>query len=79
MKRRSTHHKAAAYAHGADQRQSLIVVRSLAQRSDRHPGLRVLAGVFGMTGVIFGTLEVVMVAFATGRAARALAGPLLAL
>ena len=55
------------------------MVRSLAQRGDRHPGLRVLAGVFGMTGVIFGTLEVVMVAFATGRAARALAGPLLAL
>jgi MFS family permease len=43
------------------------------------PGLRVLAAVFVMTGAIFGTLEVVMVAFATGRGARALAGPLLAL
>jgi len=43
------------------------------------PGLRVLAGVFALTGVIFGALEVVMVAFATGHGARALAGPLLAL
>ena len=38
-----------------------------------------LAGVFALTGVIFGALEVVMVAFATGHGARALAGPLLAL
>ena len=37
-----------------------------------------LAGVFALTGVIFGALEVVMVAFATARGARALAGPLLA-
>jgi MFS family permease len=42
------------------------------------PGLRVLAAVFVLTGTIFGTLEVVMVAFATGHRARALAGPLLA-
>src|SRR5262249_56995667 len=42
------------------------------------PGLRVLAGVFALTGVIFGALEVVMVAFATAHGARALAGPLLA-
>src|SRR5262249_58425230 len=43
------------------------------------PGLRVLAGVFALTGVVFGALEVVMVAFATRHNARALAGPLLAL
>jgi len=43
-----------------------------------NPGLRVLVGVFVMTGVTFGTLEVVMVAFATGLGARAMAGPLLA-
>src|SRR5262249_26909362 len=43
------------------------------------PGLRVLAGVFAMTGVIFGALEVAMIAFAAGHGARALAGPLLAL
>src|SRR5262249_56400993 len=42
------------------------------------PGLRVLAGVFALTGVIFGTSEVVMVAFAAGHGAPALAGPLLA-
>jgi MFS family permease len=42
------------------------------------PGLRVLAGVFAMTGVIFGTIEVAMVAFTTGHGARSLAGPLLA-
>jgi len=42
------------------------------------PGLRVLAGVFALTGIIFGTIEVAMVAFATGHGARALAGPLLA-
>lgn len=42
------------------------------------PGLRVLAAVFVMTGTIFGTLEVVMVAFTTQQGARALAGPLLA-
>jgi MFS family permease len=41
-------------------------------------GLRVLAGVFALTGTTFGTIEVVMVAFTTGHGARALAGPLLA-
>ena len=42
------------------------------------PGLWVLAGVFAMTGTVFGAIEVAMVAFATGHGARALAGPLLA-
>jgi hypothetical protein len=42
------------------------------------PGLRVLVGVFALTGVIFGAIEVAMVAFATGHGARAFAGPLLA-
>jgi MFS family permease len=41
-------------------------------------GLRVLVAVFVMTGAIFGTIEVVMVAFATRQGARVLAGPLLA-
>jgi MFS family permease len=42
------------------------------------PGLRVLVGALGMVGAVFGTLEVVMVAFATEQGARYLAGPLLA-
>jgi MFS family permease len=42
------------------------------------PGLRVLVAAFLMVGSVFGTLEVVMLAFATEQGARALAGPLLA-
>jgi len=63
-------------------RETQPVPSRLARRRGPHaiasPGLRVLAAVFTLTGTIFGTLEVVMVAFATGRGARALAGPLLA-
>jgi len=42
------------------------------------PGLRVLVAVFVAVGVIIGTVEVAMVAFATERGARVMAGPLLA-
>lgn len=52
--------------------------RATTSRAIATAGLRVLAAVFVMTGVIFGTIEVVMVAFAARQGARALAGPLLA-
>jgi hypothetical protein len=58
----------------------LAGVRDLSERSAiSTPGLRVLVGTFVAAGVIFGTLDVAMVAFTGQVGAPAAAGPLLAL